>query len=88
MGFKPRCVIWRRLRYGSVMVKIEVIIGLAASIVGLATFFFRAWANLRAGRRVQGYRKAIGDQSELELQRLRAELEEAQRQLERDRKDS
>jgi hypothetical protein len=70
------------------MIKIEVIVGLAASIVALATFFFRAWANLRSGRRVQGSRKTIGEQSELELQRLQAELEEAQRQLERDRKES
>jgi hypothetical protein len=70
------------------MIKIEVILGLAASILALATFFFRAWASLRAGRRLQGYKRALGDQSELELQRLRAELEEAQRQLERDRKES
>jgi hypothetical protein len=70
------------------MVKIEVILGLAASIIALATFFFRAWANLRRGRRLEGYRKGISQQSELELERLRAELDETRRQLERDRKES
>lgn len=70
------------------MVKIEVILGLAASVIALATFFFRAWANLRRGRRLEGYRKGISEQSELELERLQAELDETRRQLERDRKDS
>jgi hypothetical protein len=70
------------------MIKVEVLVGLAVAIAVLTALFFRAWSNLRTGRRVEGYRKAIGDQSELELQRLRAELEETQRQAERDLKES
>jgi hypothetical protein len=59
------------------MVKIEVILGVAASVVTLMAFFFRAWANLRRGRRQEAYRKSIGEASELELERLRREIEEA-----------
>jgi len=72
------------------MLKIEVILGIAASVVTLCAFFFRAWANLRRGRRIQAYRRSIGEQSELELERLRTELDEAERQAteRRRRKDS
>jgi hypothetical protein len=59
------------------MVKIEVILGVAASVVTLLAFFFRAWANLRRGRRMDAYRKSIGETSELELDRLRREIDEA-----------
>jgi biopolymer transport protein ExbB/TolQ len=61
------------------VIRVEVILGIAASVVTLSAFFFKAWANLRAGRRVERYRKSIRDQSELELDRMRLELEEAQR---------
>jgi hypothetical protein len=57
--------------------------GLAAATITLLTFFFRAWANLRRGRRLEAYRKSIGESAELELERLRAEHEEMLR-----RKDS
>jgi biopolymer transport protein ExbB/TolQ len=61
------------------VVRVEVILGIAASVVTLSVFFFKAWANLRAGRRVERYRKSIDEQAQLELDRLRLELEEAQR---------
>jgi len=51
------------------------ILGLTAAVVTLLTFFFRAWANLRRGRRMETYRRDIGKQSELELERLRSEIE-------------
>jgi hypothetical protein len=51
------------------------ILGLTAAVVTLLTFFFRAWANLRRGRRMESYRRDIGKQSELELERLRSEIE-------------
>lgn len=58
------------------MEKLAAIVGLAAATVTLLTFFFRAWANLRRGRRLDAYRRDIHDRSELELERLRSELEE------------
>jgi biopolymer transport protein ExbB/TolQ len=72
------------------MLKIEVILGIAASVVTLCAFFFRAWANLRRGRRIQSYRRSIGEQADLELERLRADLDEAEWQAaeRRSRKDS
>ena len=70
------------------MLKIEVILGIAASVVALTAFFFRAWSNLRSGRRVTRYRDEITRKSELELERIRSEVESAQRAVERDRKDS
>lgn len=51
------------------------ILGLTAALVTLLTFFFRAWANLRRGRRMETYRRNVGKQSELELERLRSEIE-------------
>jgi hypothetical protein len=70
------------------MLRIEVILGVAASVVTLTAFFFRSWSNLRAGRRVSRYRNDISRRSELELDRIRAEIESAQRGLEENRKDS
>ncbi len=70
------------------MLRIEVILGVAASVITLTAFFFRAWSNLRAGRRVSRYRDDISRRSELELDRIRTEIESAQRTLEDDRKDS
>ena len=70
------------------MLRIEVILGVAASVVTLSAFFFRAWANLRSGRRVSKYRNEITSRTELELDRMRAEMESAERELERNRKDS
>jgi hypothetical protein len=52
------------------------ILGLAAATIALMTFFFRAWANLRRGRRLETYRRSIGEAADLELQRLRAEQED------------
>jgi hypothetical protein len=37
--------------------KLGAIIGLAAATLSLLTFFFRAWGNLRRGRRIQKYRR-------------------------------
>jgi hypothetical protein len=65
------------------MERIGAIIGLAAATITLLTFFFRAWGNLRRGRRLEAYRRTIGESADLELQRLRAEHEEQLR-----RKDS
>ncbi len=57
------------------MARAAEILGLTAAVVTLLTFFFRAWANLRRGRRMETYRRDIGKQSELELERLRSEIE-------------
>jgi hypothetical protein len=59
--------------------RIAELVGVAAAVVTLLTFFFRAWANLRRGRRLESYRRGISESAELELQRLRAEQEEALR---------
>jgi hypothetical protein len=63
--------------------RVAEILGLAAAVVALLTFFFRAWANLRRGRRLEAYRRTVGESADLELERLRAEQEELLR-----RKDS
>jgi hypothetical protein len=55
--------------------KIAAVIGVAAATVTLLTFFFRAWANLRRGRRYQGYKRDLTEKSELELERLREEID-------------
>jgi hypothetical protein len=55
------------------------IAGLAAATITLLTFFFRAWANLRRGRRLESYRHRLSESAELELDRLRAEIEEETR---------
>jgi hypothetical protein len=56
--------------------RVAEILGVAAATITLLTFFFRAWANLRRGRRLDAYRKTISESSQLELDRLRAEMEE------------
>ncbi len=61
------------------MARVVEILGVAAATITLLTFFFRAWANLRRGRRLDAYRKTISESSQLELDRLRAELEETQK---------
>jgi hypothetical protein len=55
------------------------IAGLAAATITLLTFFFRAWANLRRGRRVEAYRHRLSESADLELERLRAEIDEEAR---------
>jgi hypothetical protein len=70
------------------MIKIEVLLGVAASIVTLTVFFFRAWSNLRSGRRVSKYRHDISRRTELELDRMRAEIDAASRAAHEDGKDS
>ena len=58
------------------MARVAEILGLAASVVVLLTFFFRAWANLRRGKRLEAYPRTVGESADLELERLRAEQEE------------
>ena len=57
------------------MARAAELLGLSAAIVTLLAFFFRAWANLRRGRRLDAYRRTIASESQLELERLRAEIE-------------
>ena len=61
---------------------VEVLV-LIAAVVVLLTFFFRAWANLRRGKRFEAYNRSIRDSADLELQRLQNEFDEQLR-----RKDS
>jgi hypothetical protein len=61
------------------MARAAELLGLTAAIVTLLTFFFRAWANLRRGRRLDAYRRTIDTQSQLELERLRSEIEDGAR---------
>jgi len=62
-----------------------VILGIAAAVVTLSTFFFRAWANWRSGRRVKTYAESIRASADRETERLKAEMEAAQRMLDRER---
>jgi hypothetical protein len=55
--------------------KIGAVLGIAAATITLLTFFFRAWANLRRGRRMDAYRHDLDDRSQLELERLRQEIQ-------------
>jgi hypothetical protein len=55
--------------------KVAALLGIAAATVTLLTFFFRAWANLRRGRRMDAYRRDLHERSELELERLRQEID-------------
>ena len=61
------------------MARAAEIAGLAAATITLLTFFFRAWANLRRGRRLQSYRARLSESAELELERLRSEIDEETR---------
>ena len=67
------------------MARAAELLGVAAATITLLTFFFRAWANLRRGRRMEAYRRDLADSADLELDRLRAEIDEEAR---RARKDS
>ena len=58
------------------MEKLGAVLGIAAATVTLLTFFFRAWANLRRGRRYQSYTRDLTEKSDLELERLRQEIEQ------------
>jgi hypothetical protein len=55
--------------------KIAAVLGVTAATITLLTFFFRAWANLRRGRRYEQYKRDVTDKGELELQRLREEID-------------
>ena len=57
------------------MEKVGAILGIAAATVTLLTFFFRSWANLRRGRKMDAYRRDLDERSQLELERLRQEIE-------------
>ena len=57
------------------MEKIGAVLGIVAATITVLTFFFRAWANLRKGRRYQAYNRELTERSELELERLRQEIE-------------
>ena len=57
------------------MEKIGAVLGIVAATITVLTFFFRAWANLRKGRRYQAYNRELAERSELELERLRQEID-------------
>jgi hypothetical protein len=67
------------------MLRIEVILGIAASAIAILTFMARAYANIRKGRRIKQYGQGIERRSEEELARLREELETARKMTERKR---
>jgi hypothetical protein len=63
--------------------------GLAVVLVMVAAFallvvFLRAFANLRAGSRVQKHTRALRENADLELARLQAEIEAARRTAQED----
>jgi hypothetical protein len=62
--------------------RIAEVLGLAAALITLLTFFFRAWANLRRGKRYEEYNRSIRDAADLELQRLRNEFDDQVRRKE------
>ena len=57
------------------MERIAAVLGIAAATITLLTFFFRAWSNLRRGRRMDSYRRDLLERSEQELERLRQEMD-------------
>jgi hypothetical protein len=67
------------------MLRVEVILGLAASAIAILTFMARAYGNIRKGRRIKRYSQGIDRSSEAELARLREELEAAREMSERKR---
>ena len=67
------------------MLRVEVILGVAASAIAILTFMARAYANIRKGRRIKRYSQGIDHSSEAELARLREELEAAREMSERKR---
>jgi hypothetical protein len=67
------------------MLRVEVILGIAASAIGILTFMARAYANIRKGRRIKRYSQGIDRSSEVELARMREELEAAREMSERKR---
>lgn len=73
------------------MLRVEIIIGLIASAIAILAFMARAYANIRAGRRVKRYSDEIASSSDAELRRLQEELRAAEemraRQRERERGD-
>lgn len=66
------------------MIKIDVLLGVAAASITLLTFFVRAYSNWRAGKRVKGYTQSIRGDADRELERLQAEIEAARRSSERE----
>ena len=62
-------------RYRSAVEKAAAVLGICAATLTILTFFFRAWANLRRGRRYQRYDKEIRERGEHELERLRQEID-------------
>ena len=67
------------------MIKIDVILGVAAAAITLTAFFARAWSNYRSGTRVKRYTGDIRKHADAEYERLKAELDAAERALERKR---
>jgi plasmid replication initiation protein len=67
------------------VLRVEVILGVAASAIAILTFMARAYANIRKGRRIKRYSQGIDRRSEEELARMREELRAAQEMSERKR---
>ena len=67
------------------MIKIDVILGLAAATVTLLAFFARAWSNYRSGTRMKQYGASIRSNADRDLERLQAEIEGGRRSVEKSR---
>jgi hypothetical protein len=60
------------------VLKWEVILGATASAIAILGFMARAWANIRAGKRVRRLSQEISVRADAELERMRSESEAAE----------
>jgi hypothetical protein len=60
------------------MLKIEVILGVAASSIAILAFVARAYANIRRGRRIKRYGQVASRSADAELARIQEEIRAAE----------
>jgi hypothetical protein len=61
------------------VLRIEIVLGLIASALAILAFMARAYANIRRGQRAKRLSKELGIRADAELERLREDLEAAER---------
>jgi hypothetical protein len=61
------------------VLRIEIVLGLIASALAILAFMARAYSNIRRGQRAKRLSKELGISADAELERLREDLEAAER---------
>jgi len=61
------------------VIKIDVLLGVAAATITLLGFFARAYSNWRSGTRIKRHTDSIRQNADRELERLQAEIDAARR---------